>query len=323
MQGVLWGVLKGVILVKNRNKIVVICAAILLFNLAGLGLLGLIGSGGDEEEDHTGEAMTPADSSEMKGLSYEDVEQQFANAGFTNIQFEEIDDLITGFMTKEGEVEEVSVGGDVNYDSGEWMPAETKVIIRYHVFPEDSEASGSDDSTEGEEMGDDETGSEEKSDAEFGEDGAEMEVIDTENMESVENLDAENTEDAVLTVDNCEELAGILSLKAEIDETYIDFAAKYAGQTIEFDGRVDALANHGNYDTRYDILVSAGDYDPDTQTGPTFMFENVNAGQLGLDTLFMEEEISVGKNVRITAQVDSFDENTGIFRLNPILVTDR
>ncbi len=122
-----------------------------------------------------------------------------------------------------------------------------------------------------------------------------------------------------LTVENCPELAAILSNKAEIDDSYSAFASKYNGRIIEFDGRIDYCTKHGDYNTRFDYLVSAGDYDPDHQIGPTFKFENVAYYDLGtnLDT------VSVGLNVRIVAEVVSFNSSSGLFYLDPVSITGR
>lgn len=122
-----------------------------------------------------------------------------------------------------------------------------------------------------------------------------------------------------LTVENCPELAAILSNKAEIDQSYSDFASKYRGRIIEFDGRIDYCTKHGSYNTRFDYLVSAGDYDPNHQIGPSFKFEDVNYFDLNtnLDT------VSVGLNVRIVAEVVSFDSNSGLFYLEPVSVKGR
>ena len=122
-----------------------------------------------------------------------------------------------------------------------------------------------------------------------------------------------------LTVENCPELAAILSNKAEIDDSYSAFATKYKGRIIEFDGRIDYCTKHENYNTKFDYLVSAGDYDPDHQIGPYFKFENVAYYDLNtnLDT------VSVGLNVHIVAEVVSFDSNSGLFYLDPVSVTGR
>ena len=65
--------------------------------------------------------------------------------------------------------------------------------------------------------------------------------------------------------------------------------------------------------------MSAGDYDPDHQIGPAFKFEDVNYYDLNTDL----DTVSVGLNVRIVAEVISFDSNSGLFYLEPVSVTGR
>ena len=274
----------------NKLFNLAILVSIMLFALSACGSNG----------DHTGEAKTPSGSVIMKGRAYEDVVEDFEENGFTNIKLEKIDDLIMGWLTKEGEVEEVSVGGDVGYSPDVWVSADTEVIIKYHVFPETEETQTEPNPKEP--------------------------LDDVQNNNEEDTQDTENNQDnndEVLTVENCEDLANILAMKAEIDDAYANFASEYKSKTIEFDGRIDYVVNHDDYDTRYDILVSAGDYNPDMQIGPTFKFEDVAAYDLNLQTLFLEEEINVGKNVRITAEVESFNSDTGIFLLDPVSVVAR
>ena len=107
---------------------------ILCLFLASILCISLAACGNDS---HAGEAKTPSGSSAMEGRNYEEVVEIFEEKGFTNIKTEPIDDLIFGWLTKDGEVEEVSVGGDVDYSPDKWVPADTEVIIRYHTFPAD------------------------------------------------------------------------------------------------------------------------------------------------------------------------------------------
>lgn len=147
----------------------------------------------------------------------------------------------------------------------------------------------------------------------------------TDNSEKQEDKKAETTSTTEstkpknLTIDNCPELAAMLSNKAEIDSSYADFADKYAGQIIEFDGRIDYCTKHENYNTRFDYLVSAGNYDPNHQIGPVFKFEDVNYYDLHTDL----DTVSVGLNVHIIAEVVSYDSNSGLFYLDPVSVQGR
>lgn len=264
--------------------------------LASMCFIVLVSCG--RSSDNEGEAKTPSGSSIMKGRDYESVVESFEENGFTNIKLEKIEDLITGWLTKENEVEEVSVGGDFDYSSDKWVNADTEVIIRYHTFPE-------------KEIEETEQKSEEDTKA-----------VGT-NENNGQNSGEDDIADEVLTIDNCEELANVLLDKAYTHELYSSFASKYAGRTIEFDGRIDCVTKYKDYDTRYDILVSAGDYDPDRQIGPSFQFENVNYYDLDLDTLNLEAKIQVGKNVRIVAKVGEFNSDNDLFYLDPTSVTER
>ena len=130
-------------------------------------------------------------------------------------------------------------------------------------------------------------------------------------------------EDVILTVDNCEDLANLLTLKDPFDSSVSEFAKNYKGRAIEFDAYIAYLTNHGDYKTRYDILIYAGDYSEDSSCGPNFQFEDVGVLDLGQSGLYLPDFICAGRNVHIVAEVVEYDSNTGIFELDPISVEDR
>lgn len=145
---------------------------------------------------------------------------------------------------------------------------------------------------------------------------------DTSETQPPETTNAEETsepEEEHLTVENCPELAAMLKNKSSNDPSFAEFAEKYAGRIIEFDGATVNCMPHGNYTTRFDYLVSAGDYDPDHMIGPAFKFEDVNYYDLNTDL----ETVSVGLNVYIVAEVEYFDSNSELFYLDPVSVTGR
>jgi len=98
-------------------------------------IFGLAACG--DSSKHEGEAKTPSGSSAQKGRDYQDVVNNFKDKGFTNIKTEELADLVTGWIHKEGEVESVSVGGDKDYSPDVWCPNDVEVVITYHTFPKD------------------------------------------------------------------------------------------------------------------------------------------------------------------------------------------
>ena len=91
---------------------------------------------------------TPSGMNMQRGRNYKEVIEDFQDKGFTNIRTEPIEDLLFSWRFKNGEVEEISVGGDKNYDPGVKVPPDTEVVIRYHTYntaaedPEKEEASG-------------------------------------------------------------------------------------------------------------------------------------------------------------------------------------
>lgn len=89
------------------RKFLAACMAIvMIFTIAGC-----------SSEGHEGEAKTPSGSSIQKGKDYQKVVDEFESSGFTNIKLEKLDDLVTGWLTKDGEAESVSVDGDTGYSA--------------------------------------------------------------------------------------------------------------------------------------------------------------------------------------------------------------
>ena len=89
-----------------------------------------------EKTSHEGQAKTPGESSDHQGIDYKNVVSDFEDSGFMNIKTETLEDLITGWLTKDGEVESVSVDGNEDYSANVWYPNDVEVIITYHTFPE-------------------------------------------------------------------------------------------------------------------------------------------------------------------------------------------
>ncbi len=113
---------------RSRMKKIILGVVIIM---AVISLISQFGG----ESSHEGEAMIPKSASELKGDDYLEVSALFEESGFTRIKPEKIDDLVLGLLTKDGEVEAVTVGGNNSFSAGEWVPSDTEVIIVYHTFP--------------------------------------------------------------------------------------------------------------------------------------------------------------------------------------------
>ncbi|MBU8769569.1 hypothetical protein [Cytobacillus oceanisediminis] len=65
-------------------------------------------------------------------MNYLDVVKSFEDAGYTNITVNVDYDIITGWITDEGEVELVTVDGEKKFNSYDEFRLDAEVIITYH-----------------------------------------------------------------------------------------------------------------------------------------------------------------------------------------------
>ena len=130
--------------------------------------------------------------------------------------------------------------------------------------------------------------------------------------------EAEAAEKAkVLTVDNCEDLANLLSSSSSDASS---FAAAYSGRTIEFDGNIAYMVSHNGAKTRFDVLIYAGDYSETSAKGPHMQYKDVNYYNMGASGI---DSVQMGLNVRIRAIVGSYNASTDILSLTPVSMTAR
>lgn len=252
-------------------------------------IITLIGCTGGTNQ-HEGEAKTPSGSSVQEGRDYKEVMKDFEDHGFNNIMTKKKEDLVTAWLTKDGEVESVSVDGDKDYSSDKWYSDDVKVVITYHTFPEEEKSKKK-------------TSDKKRS---------------IDKKKSSKDQPAKSKRN-ILTAKNNEELKALLTEENENAPIYAEFAKKYEGKTIEFDGYIANLMLHGNYKTRYNILILVGDHGDTTYRGPDFQFEDVNiVHDLHLEGSNIPDSIGTGQNLHIKAKVLEYDEELGVFKLEPI-----
>lgn len=279
---------------KNKVKIVV-------FSLFAFLLVAC----GEESND---EKIRAPISSDFENLMYDDIVAKFVNAGFTNVKTEKIDDLVFGWLTKEGEVEEVTIDGETTFSTSSRYPSDATVIVTYHAFSEKESATDSSSTTE----------SNAKSKP------SEIEQSSEESVEKEEDESSETKEEDIITVENNEEFFALLKTKDDTSDPVIaEFAKKYAGRTIEFDGNIAYMSNHDNYKTRYDFLILAGDYSENTTTGPNFQFRDVSAFDLKLIGDNIPDFVGQGDNLHFVAKIIEFDQTQGLFFIDPVSTTVR
>lgn len=80
------------------------------------------------------EVAIPLSSKKYTGENYEVVVQQLEDAGFEDVEAKPVKDLVTGWITKDGAVESVSIAGDTEFEEGDIFPIDAKVVVTYHTF---------------------------------------------------------------------------------------------------------------------------------------------------------------------------------------------
>ncbi|MFE7889763.1 DUF4839 domain-containing protein [Streptomyces sp. NPDC057412] len=133
---------------------------------------------------------------------------------------------------------------------------------------------------------------------------------------------AERAAAEVITPENNSEFAALLKVDT-CDAANADFATKYAGRTIAFDGSVVHMAPHGDYKTRYDFLLGPGDKGPNTTVGPAFQYEDVNVAELSLTGKDVPAAIGVGDKFRFVAEVGDFNAVQCLLHLDPVSTETR
>lgn len=114
------------------------------------------------------------------------------------------------------------------------------------------------------------------------------------------------------------DLAALLTEADYCSNAIEQFASEYQGRTIEFEGNIAAMDNHGDYDTRYDLLLYAGDFDESSAVGPAFQFRNVGISDLNLTGPNVPDSIGPGDNITIIAKVEEFEGRSCLLLIDPV-----
>lgn len=80
------------------------------------------------------EITIPFSSSQLRKLNYHEVFSRLMHLGFTQIYTSPINDLITGWITKNGSVEKVEINGSNSYKKNTTFKYDVNITIFYHTF---------------------------------------------------------------------------------------------------------------------------------------------------------------------------------------------
>ena len=246
----------------------------------------------------------PVESSEVSSSNYQDMVSQFKGAGFTNVSTKEIDDLILGWLTEDGQVEEVSIGGKTSFSTSDTFAVDAPVVVSYHTFPKkDKETTGSTPTPN--------------------QPSTSPAPQSPEPSQEPEPSPSPTASNENITVENNEEFRNLTQNPRSDGDTAEQFVAKYKGRIIEFDGNIALMGPHNTYKTRFDFLVYAGDYSTTVAYGPSFIFEDCNYYDLHLTGDNQPSSVSAGQNLHIIAKIIDFNSTQQLLHLEPIATSTR
>lgn len=126
----------------------------------------------------------------------------------------------------------------------------------------------------------------------------------------------------IITPENNPEFELIINENDPCSESIRDFASTYDGETVSFDGSIVNFLEIEGYRTVVDVLISPGNFSETSQKGPHFKFEGVQpAVSMHFPADDPAESIYVGQNLHFEAEIESFDQNSCLFYLDPIKTT--
>ena len=246
----------------------------------------------------------PVESSEVSSSNYQDMVSQFKGAGFTNVSTREIDDLILGWLTEDGQVEEVSIGGKTSFSTSDTFAVDAPVVVSYHTFPKkDKETTGSTPTPD--------------------QPSTSPEPQSPEPSQEPEPSPSPTASNENITVENNEDFRDLIEDLQPDDASIEQFVSKYKGRAIEFDGNIASMGPHNTYKTRFDFLVYPGDYSTTDAHGPSFIFEDCNYYDLHLTGDNQPSSVSAGQNLHIVAEIVNFNSTQQLFHLKPIATSAR
>ena len=84
---------------------------------------------------HTVELYNPPlTSKKAKGMNYIDEIREFENVGFTNVTTNVEYDIVTGWLTDDGEVKSQTINGKKEFDSDDKYRLDAEVVVTYHTL---------------------------------------------------------------------------------------------------------------------------------------------------------------------------------------------
>ena len=83
-----------------------------------------------------GKIQVPNSAFHYSGENYEQVMNELMDIGFDNIEVFPMGDLKIGIISKENDVDKISIAGNTKFRSNEYFYPDAPIKIYYHSYPE-------------------------------------------------------------------------------------------------------------------------------------------------------------------------------------------
>ena len=83
---------------------------------------------------HPGQLRTPNSSKYYLGRSFQEAVDEFTQAGFSEIILDEQIKAQKRWLSKNGSIAQISIGGQTQFEKGEWFGEKSVIKITYHTF---------------------------------------------------------------------------------------------------------------------------------------------------------------------------------------------
>lgn len=115
---------------RSKNRYLVGCVITMVAFIAFCFFMSIF------EKPSSNEIAIPASADYYVGENYEKVTRQLKNMGFysRNISYIEQEDLVKGWLIKEGAIESISINGNEKFAEGEIFSKDSQILITYHTF---------------------------------------------------------------------------------------------------------------------------------------------------------------------------------------------
>ena len=137
------------------------------------------------------------------------------------------------------------------------------------------------------------------------------------------SMEIEEVDDTVITSENNEEFASLLSLKNPGDPSVEIFVNAHLGDIIKFNGSIAFVSKHEENDKKFDYLIYSEDYNEEYVLGPNFQIENVSYDELYITEEQKQNRLSAGINIQITAEIAGYDSSSQTIKIKPLSIKIR